>query len=173
MAILYFAARGGRFLIPGFVLVVVGELLRIHGVRHAGARTRTRNVGARTLCTSGPFAHVRNPLYLANMMIYSGIVFMADGPHVWEMLGVSTLFFGLQYGLIISLEEKTLRELFGGRYTEYAGAVPRMIPRLTPWRGATQTHPSPWPETLKSERRTMQTLAAFLMLLAARIYLFP
>ncbi|MFQ6675201.1 MAG: methyltransferase family protein [Fidelibacterota bacterium] len=171
VAILYFADRRGMLLAPGIVLVAAGELIRLSGVRHAGGATRTRKVGARTLCTSGPFAHVRNPLYLGNLFIYCGVVFLAGGNRLWIMLAVTLGFFGIQYGLIVSLEEETLGRLFGKQYREYARAVPRLVPRLTPWKGGSGSPPASWTKTLKTEKRTLQTLVGFLGLLVIRLFL--
>lgn len=171
LVILYLADRRGTLLVPGIILMTAGEGIRLGGVLHAGGRTRTRKVGAKTLCTSGPFAHVRNPLYLGNFLIYEGVVFLAGGQYLWIMLAVTAIFFWVQYGLIISLEEETLRRLFGDRYRAYMEAVPRVIPRITPWKGRSPTPPASWLRTLKTEKRTLQTLAAFLVTLLIRLYL--
>lgn len=173
LVILYFADKEGSIWLPGVFLVVLGEWVRLNGVRHAGRRTRTRKVGAKKLCTSGPFAHVRNPLYLGNMMIYSSMVLIAGGAIPLVMLAATLLFFAMQYSLIISLEEETLAKLFGKDYERYKKAVPRWIPRLRRWiAGANESSPSPWFNTLKIEKRTLQTIAAFLLVLIIRVYLF-
>ena len=39
---------------------LLGEIIRFNAVRHAGGRTRTTNVGAKSLCTSGPYSRTRN-----------------------------------------------------------------------------------------------------------------
>ena len=88
-------------------------------VSYAGGVTRTRNVGAPQLCTSGPYAFVRNPLYVGNMMMYLGIVFIAGAANVYLMAATTVGFFLIQYSLIISLEEETLKGLFGNSYEEY------------------------------------------------------
>ena len=51
-------------LIGGFIIVVVGESIRLWGVSWAGSETRTTDKpGGSHLVISGPFAHLRNPLY--------------------------------------------------------------------------------------------------------------
>ena len=42
------------YFIYGMPLILVGELIRINAVSYAGGITRTMNVGAPSLCTSGP-----------------------------------------------------------------------------------------------------------------------
>lgn len=171
LAIIYFAGKGNLYPF-GFSLIIIGELLRLNGVRYAGGATRTRNVGVQILCTSGPFAYVRNPLYLGNVIIYLGIVLVAGGDYWVTIMMVTTLFFLIQYGLIISLEEKTLKRELGEPYIIYYNAVPRIFPRLIRWKKGKTTSPRSWANTLKIEKRTFQTQLGFLLLLLIRIQLF-
>lgn len=169
--ILYYASIRTELIVVGAVLVVAGEALRLNGVRYAGGETRTRKVGASALCTSGPFAHVRNPLYLGNVIIYAGMVLVAGGTYVWILLPLTLAFFFLEYGLIISLEEETLRQKFAEEYREYVEAVPRIIPRLTSWTGGSETVPMPLDKTVRTEKRTLQVIGGFILILIIRFTL--
>ena len=137
----------------------------MNGVRYAGGATRTRRVGAPALCTDGPYAYVRNPLYLGNIVIYAGIVLFAGGEKVYPLLGLTMVFFVFQYGLIISLEEETLRGKFGEPYSHYVKSVPRLFPRPSPWRGRQLSGPNPWKKTLRTEKRSLQTLSSSIILI--------
>ena len=151
--------------------MVTGELLRLNGVRYAGGETRTLKVGASVLCSSGPFAYLRNPLYLGNVIIYAGMVLIAGGEFVWILLPTTLTFFFLEYGLIISLEEETLRKKFNEEYGEYLSMVPRLIPRVSPWKGGSETVPMTIEKTLRTEKRTLQIIGGFILLLILRITL--
>ena len=49
----------------GFAVAILGESLRFWGVAYAGSLTRvTGSVGAPEVVVAGPFAYLRNPLYL-------------------------------------------------------------------------------------------------------------
>jgi protein-S-isoprenylcysteine O-methyltransferase Ste14 len=76
--IVYFARPNNLHLSLGVLLLFVGEAIRIWAVSYAGGITRTRNVGAPKICSSGPYAFVRNPLYVGNMMMYLGVVFLSS-----------------------------------------------------------------------------------------------
>lgn len=169
--ILTFASLKIELLPIGVILVVTGELLRLNGVRYAGGETRTLKVGASALCSSGPFAYLRNPLYLGNVIIYAGMVLIAGGEFVWILLPVTLTFFFLEYGLIISLEEETLRQKFNEEYGEYLSMVPRLIPRVTPWKGGSETVPMTIEKTLLTEKRTLQIIGGFILLLILRVTL--
>jgi protein-S-isoprenylcysteine O-methyltransferase Ste14 len=165
LMIIYFAGANNSFRFIGFVLLLIGETIRIWAVSHAGGATRTRNVGAPSLCSSGPYAHSRNPLYVGNMLMYIGIVLIAGVPNGFFMVMVTTIFFLIQYTLIISLEEETLDTLFGNEYMDYKKNVPPIIPRLSPWKGAKKKRQTPILETLKTEKRTLQNVFLMLLLL--------
>ena len=165
LMIIYFAGANNSFRFIGFILLLIGETIRIWAVSHAGGATRTRNVGAPALCSSGPYAHSRNPLYVGNMLMYIGIVLIAGVPNGFFMVMVTTVFFLIQYTLIISLEEETLDTLFGNEYMEYKKNVPPIIPRLSPWTGAKKERQTPILETLKTEKRTLQNVFLMLLLL--------
>ena len=79
LMILYFSDPTYPFWAYGFFLILIGELIRINAVSYAGGRTRTIKVGADSLCTSGPYSRTRNPLYIGNIFIYIGVVFLSFG----------------------------------------------------------------------------------------------
>lgn len=143
----------------GFCLLVAGEALRFWGVSIAGSETRTTGgVGGTYLITNGPFAYVRNPLYLGNMLIYGGIGIMSLALFPWLFL-VAVAWFYLQYSLIVSREEEYLAVRFGADYEAYCSAVRRFLPRLLPYRASRVPDKTvSFREGLASERRTLQAV---------------
>src|SRR5256885_132664 len=67
-------------LVLGVAMVVLGELLRLWAVRHIGVISRTRSDRLGPLVASGPFALVRNPLYLGNIALWIGFALSAQLP---------------------------------------------------------------------------------------------
>ena len=170
--IIYFARPANPYLPLGIALLLGGELIRIWAVSYAGGETRTRNVGAATLCSSGPYAFVRNPLYLGNMLMYVGIVFIAGAANILLMAATAVSFFLIQYSLIISLEEETLNKLFRENYIYYKKNVPAMLPRLTRWNNDDNRAPAGLGKTIKTEKRTLQNVFLILFLITMRVQYF-
>ncbi len=148
-------------LIIGFVIALAGELIRLWGVSWAGSETRTTGtVGGTFLVVSGPFAHVRNPLYVGNILLYfgMGIMSMAIFPYLQI---VALLFFIIQYHYIVTEEEQYLRKTYGAEYAAFEKNVPRFFPRLSRYKVDNVEQPSfSLKAGLKSETRTLQAFTA-------------
>jgi len=151
--------------VVGVLLVLMGEAIRLTSLRHIGGASRTRGASpGAVLVTSGPFARVRNPLYLGNLGIAVGVGFLSG--RGWAVV-VAAAAFLLQYIPIVLWEETRLREQFGEAYEHYRSRVPRWVPRL----GALEPSavpPASWSETLHTERRTLTAIALVLLLFAVR-----
>ena len=158
LLIIYYSEPSQLYIMIGLSLIAAGEFIRISSVRYAGGATRTRNVGAPYLCTSGPYSLTRNPLYCGNVIIYIGTVFFAGGIWMWHILPLVATFFIFQYYHIISLEEETLKIKFKDQYELFFENVPQLFPRFSPWKGGNQTKPKNLISTLKTEKRTLQNI---------------
>jgi len=154
----------------GFIILFFGEIIRMISVSYAGGITRTRNVGAPSLCSSGPYSYTRNPLYIGNMLIYSGVVIISGADNIIFLLSIVLLFFIIQYTLIISLEEETLGKLFSEQYKDYKKNVPRIIPRLNPWKNNDNRKRSSFLKTIKTEKRTLQNIFLIICLILTKPY---
>jgi len=82
----------------------------------------------RELTVTGPYAHVRNPLYLGSMLIAAGFALALLS---WPVALVLAAGFAVIYVPVIASEERFLRSAFPG-FDDYCRQVPRLIPRLTP-----------------------------------------
>jgi protein-S-isoprenylcysteine O-methyltransferase Ste14 len=156
----------------GGLLVCCGEAIRFWGVSLVGSETRTTGaVGGTYLVTNGPFAYVRNPLYVGNMLMYAGIGLMSLALFPWLFI-VAVLWFYVQYYLIVTREEEYLATKFGADYNEYQRGVGRFLPRLTPYRSSRPPDKVVnFHEGFASERRTFQAIGLVILLLVA-VYVF-
>jgi protein-S-isoprenylcysteine O-methyltransferase Ste14 len=153
-------------LIIGFAITTLGELIRLWGVCYAGSETRTTGkVGGTFLIISGPFAYVKNPLYLGNILMYFGFGIMSLALFPYLQI-IALIFFYFQYHVIISREEGYLREQFGEEYSKYYKAVPKLIPTIFPYRNKNLEQPEfNFNAGFRSERRTLQAFAITTLLL--------
>src|SRR5882672_10005690 len=109
----------------GVAVTVIGELIRLWGVYHIGAISRTRSERLGPLVASGPFARLRNPLYVGNIALWVGFALTAR--LVW-LAPVILALLALEYHAIVRWEEMLLESRLGQAYRDYAARVPRWIP---------------------------------------------
>jgi protein-S-isoprenylcysteine O-methyltransferase Ste14 len=142
----------------------LGEALRIWAVRHIGAISRTRSDRLGPLVASGPFAVVRNPLYLGNITIWTGFTIAAG--LLW-LAPIAAALLAFEYHAIVRWEEQLLEERRGEEYRAYAERVPRWLPGSARGeRGFKRGEPLfTWRETLFSERGTLFAIAGGYLLL--------
>src|SRR4051812_17902620 len=81
------------------------------------------------LATGGPYAYTRNPLYIGTLLVAAGLVIAARNVSLGVLFAAVFVFVYLP---VIQLEEQHLRRLFP-QYATYAGEVPALVPRLTPY----------------------------------------
>lgn len=109
----------------GVGVTVIGELIRLWGVHHIGAISRTRSERLGPLVASGPFALLRNPLYVGNIALWVGFALTAR--LVW-LAPVILILLGLEYHAIVRWEEALLESRLGQAYRDYVLRVPRWVP---------------------------------------------
>lgn len=98
-------------------LIIIGLFIRIWaaGVLHKN----------RTVTRTGPYAYVRNPLYLGSFLLGIGFCFLTH--KLWIVL-LGLIIFLVVYGFTIYSEERELSNMFGDDYREYKKLVPSLIP---------------------------------------------
>ena len=83
-----------------------------------------------TLVVSGLYRHVRNPMYVAVLLVILGQALLF-GSRV--LLPYATVVWLLFQAFVLAYEEPALRRRFGSSYEAYRANVRRWWPRLTPW----------------------------------------
>lgn len=161
LIILIFAQPSAAAATFGILLILFGELIRLYSVSFIGTISRTRkdNVGA-DLVTTGPYKVVRNPLYVGNFFIVSGIATYSG--RLWLLL-LTLALFAVQYYYIVIYEESILEQRFGEKFSAYRGQTPAWIPNRRALEELT------WPQdlgtALRSERNTFAGIVTMLLLL--------
>lgn len=155
----------------GGVLVALGVILRVWCIRQIGGAARKRAVPkAARLVTWGPFGWVRNPIYIANMLVFAGFTVLAG--LAWGLPVLLGLMF-LQYTFTVRFEETFLLERFGEDFRSYCRETPRWFgwPRLR--RAPEGFEPYPLRKLIKRERSFLlfQVPGGLLLLFLVRIAL--
>ncbi len=145
----YLVRRRVRFTVAVFIALMIVDLasgVRPHsvfnsgdpnsllgcGLIFAGLAIRSWSAGilrkTRELTTCGPYALIRNPLYVGSFLIMSGYcALIDDAENIFFVLPVAGLYF-----LQVLHEERVLSKLYESRWATYARAVPRFLPRSLP-----------------------------------------
>ncbi len=103
----------------GIPLVIAGEALRTWAAGHL--------LKDEQLTVGGPYAHVRNPLYLGSLLSAAGfLVIIGD----WWLAAAFAAIALAVYLPTVRQEEGYLRRMHGEAFDQYRRAVPAIIPRL-------------------------------------------
>jgi protein-S-isoprenylcysteine O-methyltransferase Ste14 len=86
-----------------------------------------RVIEGHELISTGPYAIVRNPIYLAMLGMY---VASALAVTRWPAALIGLIVFLAGTAIRIRAEENLLRGAFGARFSDYARRVPAFFPRL-------------------------------------------
>jgi len=146
-AFLWLARPTWTSLAIGLPISIAGLALRAWAAGHLEKN--------RALTVSGPYAHVRNPLYLGTLAVAAGF---AVASRRWELATLFAAVFALVYLPVVELEEQYLRELFAD-YPDYARRVPKLLPALA----ARTDSPRHFQWKLYRYNREYEALAGFLL----------
>src|SRR5271157_403001 len=113
-------------LVAGILIAAMGLAIRVLASGHVQKN--------RELTTTGPYAYVRNPLYLGSIIMALGFAIAARD--AWVAIVLVVFFFAV-YVPVIRGEQNYLREHFAG-YEEYTRSVPSLLPRTIWFKGATE-----------------------------------
>jgi protein-S-isoprenylcysteine O-methyltransferase Ste14 len=118
-AFIWLSAPSPASLVWGFPVSLAGIALRAWAAGHLEKNT--------TLADGGPYAYVRNPLYIGTLLTGAGLVIASRR---WELGVLFGAVFLLIYLPVVELEAQHLRKLFR-EYDDYAQRVPKLIPRFS------------------------------------------
>jgi protein-S-isoprenylcysteine O-methyltransferase Ste14 len=152
----------GWSLLIGGILVFFGEVIRVWASGHL--------MRAQELTTSGPYAYLRDPLYLGRLLLLIGFCIMAWG-YAWILLIIGLGVFFLNYmPRKYRKEMGRLEDLYGEEYRAYAAYARSLLPRLRPYPKARQR---PWSFDLFSkENREQYFLSGVVVLAIALVALY-
>jgi protein-S-isoprenylcysteine O-methyltransferase Ste14 len=138
----------------GLPLILSGAVLRAWGAGHLVKNDR--------LTTTGPYAHLRHPLYLGTILVATGFGIWAGGWLTLVALGFLWPWFSFHYFPRKERSESLrLEEAYGERFARYRSEVPALWPTIRPWRDARDDGgPERWALSRYDENNELGTFLA-------------
>ena len=120
----------------GMLLIAAG----LPGLIDSFARFALQGLGTpapiappQNLVVTGLYRYVRNPMYVGVVAVILGQGMLFGDSRLLIYGGLLWLAF---HAFVLVYEEPVLADSFGDQYKDFRANVPRWIPRVTPWRGA-------------------------------------
>lgn len=126
MTIAILALVGGmkdvKYFWIGAAICVLGELIQMWATSHLHKDMR--------LTISGPYSHVRNPMYFGRFFVGLGLMTMLANPFIVILYIIA---YAVYVQARVGREEKRLIQIFGEDYESYCSEVHRFLPKLKPY----------------------------------------
>jgi protein-S-isoprenylcysteine O-methyltransferase Ste14 len=122
----------------GVLFIIAGGLVLLDSfARFAfqGLGTPAPVFPTRHLVVTGLYRQVRNPIYIANVLVIAGQALLLGDVRLLVYGALVWLAFHL---VVLGYEEPILRATFGREYEDFSVHVPRWLPRARPWRPAAE-----------------------------------
>src|SRR4030042_589837 len=159
LLLLIFARPTLPGIVVGILLIILGESIRIWAAGHLHKNE--------ILTVSGPYAYVKNPLYIGTILITTGFCILANNIY---LLAASTFMFCFHYiPYKKRVEGDRLRKIFVSQFEDYDQNVPDYIPRRTPY--SSQKNPWRFGSFIEnSEEGILMIVVAGILLILSRPY---
>lgn len=135
----------------GLLVAMLGQgcrVLAIGSVSNIRRGGRGRRMVADQLIHTGFFAHTRNPLYLGNLLIFTGLTLIANS-YAWYAVALPIVI-GMYWALTLA-EEDFLARTFGEPYVRYRQTVHRFVPKLSGLQASLRTCHLDWRQIVHKE----------------------
>ncbi|MBW2272334.1 MAG: hypothetical protein JRG96_03615 [Deltaproteobacteria bacterium] len=116
----------------GGACVVIGGALRTWGAGHLVKNER--------LTITGPYAHMRHPLYAGTLLIAVGFAIVIGGLYALGLLALLLpWFFFAYFPRKERSESERLEQIYGPAFAAYRDSVPAILPSFGGWQPAAET----------------------------------
>ncbi|MGD8803859.1 MAG: isoprenylcysteine carboxylmethyltransferase family protein [Gammaproteobacteria bacterium] len=124
----YFGQPTRGMLIAGGAVALIGTLIRLWASGHVKKN--------KVLATDGPYAYVRHPLYVGNILILLGFSIASN---LWWAYALMVFLILFYYPPAISYEDAKLNRLFGEEWQNWSKNIHALIPTFTSKAGSTSS----------------------------------
>lgn len=152
----------------GLSISLLGQLIRCGtiGFVYIIRGGQNRRVHAENLVTEGIFAHCRNPLYIGNIAVASGMGLASNSLIFFLFITAIIIFI---YEAIVRAEENFLRNKFGSEFDQYAARVHRWIPNFRGFSETLKKHTFAWKRVIIKEYNSTFTGVTLGLLIIAKV----
>ncbi len=144
-------------LIIGLIIGLSGQAIRAAtiGLKYIKRGGKNKQVYADDLVTEGIFNHCRNPLYVGNILMLTGVGLISNSLIFMVVVVPAFCFI---YQAIVLAEENYLRTKFGAKYDLYSKRVSRWFLSLNGISGTFKSMKFDWGRYLRNEYNTVYLL---------------
>lgn len=116
----YFGHPNRGLLIAGSIIAAIGALIRLWASGHV--------MKNKVLATDGPYAYVRHPLYVGNILILLGFSMASN---LWWAYALMVFLIFFYYPPAIVYEDAKLRDTFGEEWQNWSRDIHALIPTFS------------------------------------------
>ena len=116
-------------LIIGFLIVILGGIIVLKGVKDAGKETLTPS--QETEMYGGIYRFIRHPQTTGEMPMFPALGFALNS---WFLFALLTVFILIYIPIIQFFEENDLVRRFGDSYVQYQKRTGAFLPKLSTWK---------------------------------------
>jgi protein-S-isoprenylcysteine O-methyltransferase Ste14 len=147
----------------GLGMLLMGPAIRLWSIAHIGPTARESSAVVEKLVYTGPYELTRNPLYIANIWMQTGLGIATCGPAGGAAICAGFFIF---YSVVVRYEEAFLEERLGEIYRSSRNRVPRWIGEAAPVHAAQPRGPlTERVRTAIRAERTTLTITFFVTIL--------
>lgn len=160
--VLLYYIRDLKWFWVGMPIAVFGEMIQLW--------SSSQIQKEKHLTISGPYSHVRNPMYIGRFFLILGFVVMTDIP--W-LIALYIVAFAIYAHRRVGREEPKLLSIFGDDYTHYCNETRRWLPGLKRY-SRSENQRSSWARACgNGEQLNFYGMIVVLVLTYIRIVLLP
>jgi protein-S-isoprenylcysteine O-methyltransferase Ste14 len=138
--------------VVGVLVACAGQAIRVLviGLAYIQRGGKQKTIAADRLVVDGIFAHSRNPLYVGNFLLMSGLMLIWNSPAGYALIGAVAI----TLLAMTRAEETFLRGKFGPEFDAYCARVPRFLPDLRGLGATLARFDFDWKRVLRKEYGT-------------------
>ena len=127
----------------GAPVAMFGELIQLWATSHLHKDTR--------FTISGPYSHVRNPMYFGRFFVGLGFFMITWNPY---LIAGYVVLYAIYGHFRVRREERRLNEIFAPHYQHYCAQIRRWLPSVRPY-SRSESRRASWPQVCANHEQVV------------------